>query len=107
MFSDFSIECTEKSFNVHKLVLADKSEYFKKLLMDEPERTSLSVECSSEVLEDAVNHIYGRKVDNLKDHAPQLLILAKKVFQVIPMENYQLMIYSPPVCPPRSPDRML
>lgn len=81
-YSDFTILVDEKSFHLHKCILATRSPVFQAMFRhDMIEKNSGTVKIQDirpEVFHELILFIYTGKVNNLEEMAPELLVAADK-----------------------------
>jgi hypothetical protein len=80
-FSDLTLVVRGKLINAHKLVLAGASPYFQTNLLANKNLHQLELDkYEFEVINDVINFIYGRKLENLKSFVRNIYEAANEVF---------------------------
>ena len=80
--SDFTISSQEKPFRVHKNVLANRSPVFHAIFRDDLGKNQVNEELINdykpEVVHETLRYMYTNTVENMKEHAKDLLGMAEK-----------------------------
>jgi hypothetical protein len=81
MFTDFTIRAQGKPIKVHKVFLAESSQYFFSLFSDQENKRvmDLDKDINFETAEKMIDFIYEDKVENMQVFAKPLMIAAKLV----------------------------
>ena len=88
MYTDVVIKCKDKTFDVHRVIIASQSSFFKSKLerWDTDDRSIDMSDLDPQIVEVIIKFMYAEKIPNIDTLAPELLA-ASEQYQLSALKN--------------------